>query len=40
MTIYCADFTQFMDTIEALVKRGLTFKAGAASFQITLTGGY
>lgn len=40
MTITAATHQQFMDTIAALVHRGLTFKADADRLTITLTGGY
>jgi len=40
MTIDCQTEEQFYDTIKALVERGLTFKANAATLDITLTGGF
>lgn len=40
MTIECTDLETFMDCVEGLVKRGLTFKANAERLTITLTGGY
>ena len=40
MIIYCDDIAQFLDTIEGLVRRGLTFKADFRTFNITLTGGF
>ena len=40
MIIHCGDIAQFLDAIEGLVRRGLTFRADATQFSITLTGGY
>jgi hypothetical protein len=40
MTITAATHSQFMDTIAALVHRGLTFTANADKLTITLTGGF
>jgi hypothetical protein len=40
MTITCQNASQFFDSIEELVKRGLTFKAYHETFTITLTGGH
>ncbi|CAK6596207.1 unknown function [Klebsiella phage vB_Kpn_K12P1.1] len=40
MVITCKTFNDFMDTVEGLVKRGLTFNADGTSWTITLTGGY
>jgi hypothetical protein len=40
MTIYCYDIAEFLDAIEGLVQRGLTFKADMKTYTITLTGGF
>lgn len=40
MTIQCTDIHNFLDVIQGLIERGLTFKANAASLSVTLTGGY
>lgn len=38
--IKCDNLADFMDTIEALVHRGLVFEANTVGFRIKLTGGY
>ncbi|AUG87701.1 hypothetical protein [Vibrio phage VEN] len=38
--INCETFSTFIDTIEALVKKGLTFHSNADTLTIELTGGY
>ncbi|WLJ89357.1 hypothetical protein [Vibrio phage vB_ValA_R15Z] len=38
--IYCDSFEMFMDCIQSLTIKGLTFKARTESLQIELTGGY
>lgn len=40
MIIECADLESFLDCVDGLVKRGLTFKSNAHTLIITLTGGY
>lgn len=40
MIIKCHDLPAFLDTIEGLVHRGLTFDANASNLTITLLGGY
>lgn len=40
MTITHQTEHDFYDTIEALVKKGLTFEANGSTYTITLTGGY
>jgi hypothetical protein len=40
MTIQCDTLENFLDTIEGLVKRGLTFQSSTASYTIVLLGGY
>ena len=38
--IQCESFESFIDTIEALVKKGLHFNADQDNYTIELTGGY
>jgi len=38
--IICNDIAQFLDCVQGLVMRGLTFSADAHRLTITLTGGY
>ena len=40
MTIECKTLTDFLDTVEGLVKRGLMFIANGTTWVITFTGGY
>lgn len=40
MTIRCTDLDNFLDTIQGLTIRGLTFTADTYTFQIKLTGGF
>lgn len=40
MTIYCQCTERFLDTVEGLVRRGLTFRADADKCEITLLGGF
>lgn len=40
MKIVCYGLDGFMEVIEQLVQRGLTFQADTATWTITLTGGY
>ena len=40
MILTCSDIAQFLDMVQGLVMRGLTFRADAQTFTITLTGGY
>lgn len=40
MTIFCPDIAAFLDTLQGLVQRGLTFKAYHSTLTIELTGGY
>jgi hypothetical protein len=40
MTILCDTIFEFLDVIDGLVRRGLTFRADAKTFTIELTGGY
>jgi hypothetical protein len=40
MTVFYNDSAEFYNGILELVKRGLTFKACAATLTITLLGGY
>ena len=40
MTIYCNCIERFLDTIEGLVRRGLTFRADADKMEIHLLGGF
>jgi len=40
VTIYCSDIAQFLDVVEGLVRRGLTFTADTKDYTVTLTGGY
>lgn len=40
MTISTACLQQFMQVVEELVKRGLTFRADVQSLVITLLGGF
>ena len=40
MMIVCDDLDDFMNVIEGLVKRGLTFQANASKLKIKLLGGY
>ena len=40
MIIECKTFSAYMDTIEVLVKKGLTFVANSDTFTIELTWGY
>jgi hypothetical protein len=40
MDITCSDIAQFLEIIQGLVMRGLTFSADANALKITLTGGY
>ena len=38
--IECDTLEQFLDTIEGLIKRGLTFQSKTNNLTIELTGGY
>jgi len=38
--IYARYMAQFLDIVEELVHRGLTFEADASTFTIKLTGGF
>jgi hypothetical protein len=40
MTIHCRDIEQFLNIIDGLVRRGLTFSANTNNYEITLTGGF
>ena len=40
MKIECSTLNEFLDTIEGLVKRGLTFHSKTSNLTIELTGGY
>jgi len=40
MRIYCITMEEFLDTIQGLVVRGLTFQANTGNFLIELEGGY
>ena len=40
MIIHARYLAQFLDLIEGLVQRGLTFEADASTFTIKLTGGF
>lgn len=40
MTISCSCLERFLDTVQGLVTRGLTFKADADKMEIYLTGGF
>jgi len=40
MTIVCTEFEDFLNTINGLVVRGLTFTAYTDKLRIVLTGGY
>lgn len=40
MTINCENIYLFLDCIEGLVRRGLTFRAEAETLVIVLTGGF
>jgi hypothetical protein len=40
MTISCTCLERFLDTIDGLVSRGLTFKADADKMEVYLTGGF
>lgn len=39
-SIKCDTVEEFYDAVEALVKRGLVFRADVGKLTITLTGGY
>lgn len=40
MSITCHSMEEFLDCIEGLVKRGLTFKSDATALSIILLGGF
>jgi hypothetical protein len=40
MKITCTDLHQFLDVIEGLAQRGLTFAADASRLTVTLLGGF
>ena len=40
MLIHCNDREDFLETIDGLVRRGLTFKADGSTLEITLLGGF